>query len=267
MTKQFNTTKEELQKLGREFKFLAFPLIDDLFNLAFWLVIKKRYAKKVLRITYKKAIYYCDKTKADTDWQKWMHRIFFNRIFDHFDEHSGAEEFDFELIDNWKPVSNTEILIPEKIIEKKSAEVLKGIPNILLLPLVLKDIYNLPYYIIAEFVDVPDGVINTRIFRARKLFFIKMIERNLDNVKKQNQKSELIFELRKTAAFYDEELDTTDRNILMENMKTDHALNAEFEIQRKVKNLLKNSVIQKNAPNGLKRKIKKLAEKRFSIEI
>ena len=47
MTKQFNTTKEELQKLGQEFKLQAFTLIEDLYNLAFWLVLKKRFAKNL----------------------------------------------------------------------------------------------------------------------------------------------------------------------------------------------------------------------------
>ena len=104
--KQFNTTREELQKLGSEFKLQAYNLIDDFFNLAYWLVLKKQSARKIVWITYKKAINYCDKTKADTDWEIWMHRIFFNRIFDHYKESKEKNSFDFELIDRWSGDSN-----------------------------------------------------------------------------------------------------------------------------------------------------------------
>ena len=274
--KQFNTTKEELHELGSEFKSQAYTLSDDLFNLAFWLVLNKNSAKKIVWITYQMAIYYCDKTQAGTDWQTWMHRIFFNRIFDYYKEHEEKEEIDFEFIDNWTVDSNSLIRIKEnnskQQIEKRVIVLLKKLPQILLLPLILSGVYKLPYRSIAEFLDVPDGVIASRKFRARKLFF-KMLAENkpATNFKADhdlNGDSKFsIQNLHKTALLVDNELAQDDIKKLTENFVSEPVLRTEVEIQESVKKLLINSIIQKSAPMNLKRKVKKEAEKRFLIKI
>jgi DNA-directed RNA polymerase specialized sigma24 family protein len=274
--KQFNTTKEELKKLGSEFIEQAYPLIDDLFSLAFWLVLNKRTAKKILLITYKKAIYYCDKTKADTDWQTWMQRIFFNRIIEYSNEQEETNDFDQEMIDNAIVDSNSIISVKEissnQQNEKRIIELLKNLPQILLLPLILSNVYKLPYRSVAEFLDVPDGVIAGRIFRARKLLF-KILAENKPAAK-LNFNNELcrdskfsIQQLRKTALLVDNELGQDDIKKLTENFVNEPALRTESEIQELVKKILRNSITQKSAPINLKRKIEKGAEKRFLVEI
>lgn len=274
--KQFITTKLELQKLGEEFKSQASTLIDIFFNLAFWLVLNKRTAKKIVLITYKKAIYYCDKTKAGTDWQTWMHRIFFNRIIEYYNEQEETNDFDLEMIDNSIVDSNSIISVKEissnQQNEKRIIELLKNLPQILLLPLILSNVYRLPYRSVAEFLDVPDGVIAGRIFRARKLLF-KILAENKPAAK-LNFNNELsrdsnfsIQQLRKTALLVDNELGQDDIKKLTENFGNEPTLRTESKIQELVKKLLRSSITQKSAPINLKRKIEKGAEKRFSVEI
>jgi DNA-directed RNA polymerase specialized sigma24 family protein len=269
--KQFNTTKEELHKLGLEFKFQAFNLIDELFNLAFWLVLKKRSAKKIIWVTYIKAIYYCDKTKADTNWPTWMHRIFFNRIIDHYNKHSEVNNFNFQLIDLWKADPE---LIPRisynnsnQISEKKLIVLLNNIPQTLILPLILKDIYNLSYQSIAEFLDMPYGVIASRIYRARKFIFIKLLNQSFDVIRSKDEHKDLIFKLRVTSELLDNEFPDARKIKMEEKLKADPLIKTEFEMQEKIKTMLSNSIIRKYPPSGLNRKIKKEAENRFSVKI
>ena len=273
---QFNTTKEELQKLGQEFKSQAFNLIDDLFNLAYWLVLKKRSAKKIVWITFKKAIYYCDKTKTDTDWGTWMHRIFLNRIFDYYNGDKKTDTFEFELIDRWSTGSNLISRItennPNQISEKKILELLGKFPKNLIRPLILKDIYNLSYKSIAEYLDVSDVEVECRIYRSRKYFFKILAEEKLseDLLAKNNFASDSIFtiqQLRKTALMLDDELTQSERSTFRENLDKELYLRTEFEIQELVKRFLNKSISRRNAPISLKRMIKKEAEKRFYVTI
>jgi DNA-directed RNA polymerase specialized sigma24 family protein len=269
--KLFNTTKEELQKLGIEFKSQAFDLIDDLFNLAFWLVLKKRSAKNIIWITYKKAIYYCDKTKADTNWQTWIHRIFFNSIFDYYNEHTEVDDFDFQLIDKWKAdselISKISDINSNQINEKKIKILFKNIPQTLILPLILKDVYNLSYQSIAEFLDMPYGVIASRVYRARKFIFIKFFNQSIDDMISKNEQNDLIFELRVTSELLDDELSDAQKIKVEEKLKADPLIKSELEMQEKIKTMLGNSIIRKYPPAGLNRKIKKEAKNRFSVKI
>jgi DNA-directed RNA polymerase specialized sigma24 family protein len=271
MTKQFSTTKEELQKLSKEFNSQAFTLIDDFLNLAFWLLLKKRAAKNIVWITYKKAIYYCDKTKAGTDWNTWMHRIFFNRIFEYYNDLPKTKEFDFELIDNWKfdlnPALTFEDKFPGGIDEKGLIVLLRGIPQILLIPLILKDVCDFSYEKIAEFVDVPDGVISTRVYRARKLISIRLLSQNSGELKSEKGKSDLILSLRAAAELVDNELSDPEKKSFEEKIITNIQLKTEFELQELVKNLLRDSITKIPANSRLRIMIKKRAEKRFFIDI
>jgi DNA-directed RNA polymerase specialized sigma24 family protein len=274
---QFNTSREELKKLGEEFKTQSFTLVDDIYNLSFWLVLKKRIAKKIVWITYKNAIYYCDKTKAKTDWRTWMLRIFFNRIFGYYNKKESKDDFDFESIDRWnagsKLISNLTENNSNQISDKELLELLKNLPQDLILPLILKDIYNLSYQSIAEFFDVPVTVIANRIYRSRKLFFrLLNAEKNepddlTTNETEENEDRYSIEKLRDVALWLDKELKHTDEADLERNLNKEPYLKVEFKIQAFIKAFLSNSISRENAPFSLKEKIKKEAEKRFFIEI
>jgi len=274
--KQFNTSREELKKLGEEFTTQAFTLVDDIYNLSFWLVLKKRIAKKIVWISYKNAIYYCDKTKAETDWRTWIHRIFFKLIFDYYNENEDMVDFDSESIDRWNAGSKLISKLIEnnsnQLSDKELSEILKDLPQDLILPLILKDIYNLSYQSISEFLDVPDTVISSRIYRSRKLFFRlhagknALVDLTTDELEKYKDNYS-IEKLRDVASWLDKELKQTDEADLKQKLNMGPHLKEEFEIQEYIKSFLRDSISKKNAPISLKEKIKKEAEKRFFIEI
>lgn len=274
--KQFNTSREELKKLGEEFKTRAFILVDHIYNLSLWLVLKKRIAKKIVWISYKNAIYYCDKTKAKTDWGTWIHRIFFKLILDYYDENQDKDDFDIESIDRWNAGSKLISKLIEnnsnQLSDKELSEILKDLPQDLILPLILKDIYNLSYQSISEFLDVPDTVISSRIYRSRKLFFRlhagknALVDLTTDELEKYKDNYS-IEKLRDVASWLDKELKQTDEADLKQKLNMGPHLKEEFEIQEYIKSFLRDSISKKNAPISLKEKIKKEAEKRFFIEI
>ena len=272
--KQFYTSREELKKLGEEFKSQAFPLVDDIYNLAFWLVLKKRIAKKIVWISYKNAIYYCDKTKAETDWRTWIHRIFFKLIFDYYEENEDKDDIDIESIDGWNSGSKLIYSITQnnsnQISFNQLSEILKNLPRDLILPLILRDVYNLPYQSISEYLDVPFTVIASRIYRSRKLFFRLKVERNASvdltiNKTEENKDHHSIEKLRDVASWLDKELKKTDVTDFEQKLKREPYLKEEIEIQSYVKSFLGNSISKENAPFSLKEKIKKEAEKRFFV--
>jgi RNA polymerase sigma factor (sigma-70 family) len=274
--KQFNTSNEELKKIGQEFNSRALTLTDDIYNLSFWLVLKERIAKKIVWITYKKAIYYCDKTRADSDWHTWLHRIFMNRIFDYYNEKKEADNINFKSIDRWNADSNLITRIKEEnsiqISEKKIIKYFKKLPQNLSLSLVLKDIYNFPYQSIGEYLNVPDGVIASRIYRARKLFFMLLTEEKsaIDlNVSGEYPDETYIpiENLKEIALLIDNPSEEYKSKVLKNKSYTEPRLKTEFEIQNLIKSGLNKSISKKNAPISLKRKIEKEAEKRFLSEI
>ena len=149
---------------------------------------------------------------------------------------------------------------------------LKKLPQNLILPLILKDVYNLSYKFIAEYLDVPVPVVGNRIYRSRKLFFKLLAEERLSTDLYTNSdfvtKSILpIQKLRYTALLLDDELTQIEGSALKENSKVDPNLRDEFEIQELVKLLLSNAISKRNAPISLKRKIEKEVKKRFLAKI
>ncbi len=76
--------------------------------------------------------------------------------------------------------------------------------------MIMKEIHSFNYEKIAELIDVPVGVIATRIYRARKLLFLSFnMSFYYEDEKrkwKQRESTKQIFELRKCAFFVDDEL-------------------------------------------------------------
>jgi RNA polymerase sigma-70 factor (ECF subfamily) len=264
--KQFNTTKEDLQNLGSEFESQALPLIEDLYNLAFWLVLKKRIAKKIVRTTYEKAIYYCDKTKAGTDWEIWMHRILFKRIFDYYNEIDEQNDLTDISVESGTLKPNTMAELKEKFSARKNnkgvIELLRVLPHNFVLPLVLLDIYRLPHRLVSEYLDIPDTALAVRIYKARRLFFKLFVLKFLPDIHFNAENSESRLTSKNIInIIYQLDKDLTDTESV--NSEKESVFKAESEIQQFTQQILIKSLSSISVPASLERKIKKEAEKRF----
>jgi DNA-directed RNA polymerase specialized sigma24 family protein len=270
---RFKTSKEELAKLGSEFYSEALPLMDKLLETTFYILLDKKPSKKIILQTYYETIEYCDVTKAHSDWFSWIHRIWMREINDFYSSRENDIKTIFDFIDYTKTdlqkvkdffERHTSDL---KINERELANQLRKLPALLRIPLIMKEVHSLNYEKIAEFIDVPTGVIATRIFRARKLLYLFLNE-NFDYEQKKKiglpeNFEPIIFEYRKCALTVDNELSQEQIDELREKIKSDKNLESELLIQKEIKKLFSILNIDLKVFRRTKKKIEKMAKKRF----
>ncbi len=234
--------------------------IDPLFYIAYLLTGNFRKAKKLLNLSYISAMEFYEQTYITTDYKNWLLRIVLKRFND-----------DFNKIDikNDKGIIFTSELEKEKILkilkennsEIKLRQRISSLPSVLKNVLVLHDLHGFNYDQTGDFVDVLDGVVCMRLFRARNLlFFQSFIE---------NETSENIFKFTSevepdypVASVLDDELTGEERRVkIEEKLMQDSILTFEFEIQKAVKNLLKDSLLKIEVPISLKKKFEKRINK------
>ncbi|MGB5288004.1 MAG: sigma factor-like helix-turn-helix DNA-binding protein [Ignavibacteriaceae bacterium] len=270
---RFNTTKEELAKLSSEFNSEALPLLDKFYNTSFWILLDKKVSKKIIKQTYYEAIEYCDKTKAHADWQSWMHRIWMREIHDFYAPKENDTQTIFDFIDfvelNLNEAktlfSNDKLLSVTS--ESEIINSLNKMPSVLRIPLILKEIHSLNYEKIAELIDVPDGVIATRIYRARKLFFLFLVGSFNYNKRKEislpDNFNPIIFEKRRCALFVDGEFNETQVSEFSKVIEAKNEYKSEIFIQEEINKLLRNLSLSSSRTKKIKSKIERKAIKRF----
>jgi DNA-directed RNA polymerase specialized sigma24 family protein len=273
LEKRFNTTEEELTRLGSEFNSEALPLIDKLYNTSFWILLDKKTTKKVINQTYLEAIEYCDKTKAGADWWGWIHRIWMREIRDFYTPKENDIQTIFDFIDfaevdlaEVKTVFNTD-RFDSLTSEKELINSLNKIPSVLRIPLILKELHNLDYEKIAQLIDVPDGVVATRLYRARKLLFLFL----KGNFNYEEQKriglpdnfSPVIFEKRKCALLVDIEISEKLSSEFKKTITTENEHKTEILVQEEIKKLLRKLSFDSSAVESIKAKIERKAYKKF----
>ena len=273
LEKRFNTTKEELAKLGSEFNSEALPLLDNLYKTSFYILLDKKATKKALKQTYSETIEYCDKTKADADWWSWIHRIWMREIQDFYapKENDTKTFFDFidfteVKVDEVKTLFNQDTSISTSF-ENELINALNKMPSVLRIPLVLKELHNLSYEKIAELIDVPDGVVATRLYRARKLLFLFLKgDFNYEEQKKiglPDNFTPIIFEKRRCALLIDDELSKEQSNEFIRIIEVESEYKTEILVQEEIKELLHRLPLDFPKVKRLKSKIEGKANKRF----
>lgn len=273
LEKRFNTTKEELTRLGSEFKSEALPQLDKLFISSFWILLDKKGTKKVIKQTYSEAIEYCDKTKAGADWWGWIHRIWMREIRDIYTPKENDIQTIFDFIDfvevnlaEVKTFFNTD-KFDSVVSEKDLINSLNKMPSVLRIPLILKEPHNLSYEKIAELIDVPGGVAATRIYRARKLLFLFL----KGNFNYEEQKriglpdnfKPIIFEKRRCALLVDGELSEEQLSEFTKVIETKNEYKTEILVQEEIKKLLRKLSFESSAVERIKAIIERRACKRF----
>lgn len=265
---RFKSSKEELEKLGREFGSEALPLLSDLNKTTHWILLNKSAANKVIKQVFFEAIEDCNITKNYSDWQSWIRRIWMREIVDFYSKKENEMNTVFDFIDHTEVTSNEvkaffESGLPDKVIMKN----LYKLPAVLRIPLMMREIYSLNYEKIAELIDVPDGVIATRIFRARKLFYILFrSDFNFKDMKKKASTTsyeKIIFELRKCSLLVDDELTEVEKKTFEVFTASNKNLNAEISIQENVKKLIRELSAKELTVNRLRAKIERHALKKF----
>ena len=268
LKERFNTSKEELAKLGLEFNSEAILLLDKLYYTSFWILLNKRAAKKIIKQTFYEVIENCDITKNYADWNSWIHRIWMREIYEFYSDRENDTQTVFDFIDQTEVNLNAvEDYFNSPSPENRLTNALEQLPAVLRIPMIMKEIHSLNYERIADLIDVPNGVIATRIYRARKLFylFIKK-DFNYEEQKRigiQQGSSKLIFELRHSALLVDDELSLEQKAAFIESSTNSNLFKAETLIQSEIKKLFSSISPDDKAIGRMRAKIERKASKRF----
>lgn len=271
---RFKVSKEELTKLGEEFNSEALSLVKNLFNTSYWILLNKKSTKKIIKQTFFEAIENCNVTKASADWQSWIFRIWMREILDFYSKKEDDTQTIFDFID-YVELDSKDIVsiinsskIESSISEDELIKSLEKLPAVLRIPMIMKEINSFNYEKIAELIDVPVGVIATRIYRARKLLFLSFnISFFYEDEKrkwKQRESTKQIFELRKCAFVVDDELTQEQKMAFIESTKNNSRYENELLIQETMKKLFKNCSSNDSSIARLKSKIERKAGKKFN---
>jgi RNA polymerase sigma-70 factor (ECF subfamily) len=268
-------SNEKFKIVRDEFYNITLSRLDTLYNLSRWLIGDEKIAAKIFLKVFKDAVEFCDKTKSETTWEIWLNRIFINRVNDLFSD--GSEKIsqeELEKIDK-KTINFTDEIPSYDSIEHIFQNVpvdnltieLSKIPFPFKVPLILTEIYNLNYEAIAELVDVPEGTINSRVYRGRKhLFFnlLKSLRKDNTDFEEYSSKTISIKSLCETSALADNEFKSEEeKQNLQFKVTKDETLQKEYYYQKQVKVLIKKYSQKYSTPKKLKADIKRIAKKKF----
>jgi DNA-directed RNA polymerase specialized sigma24 family protein len=265
---RFNTTKEELKRLGAEFSSQALPCLENLYNCTYWILLNKESTDKIIKQVFFEAIEDCDITKNDADWPSWIQRIWIREILEFYEDKENDRNTDFSFIENFEPdISNSKTLFTTETTLEKIVDSIKKLPAVLRIPLMMRESTQLNYEKISDLIDTPFGVAATRIFRARKLLFMNLQnELNFNEIKSlsiEKNFTKLIFKLRDCSSIIDNEFTESQKANFLASVKDDQRLNTELLVQREVKNLLTSIVERKSDIKAIMAEINKKASKRF----
>ena len=268
LRERFNTSKEELARLGLEFNSEALPLLEKLYSTSFWILLNKRATKKIIKQTFFEAIENCDITKNYADWNSWIHRIWMREILEFYSDKENDKQTVFDFIDHAQVNLNAvEDFFSSTLPDDKLINSLELLPAVLRIPMIMREIHSLNYEIISDLVDVPVGVIATRVYRARKLLYLFL--RNNFNYEEKKRAGvlegspKLIFDLRRCALLVDDELTDEQRTSFSTSTADNDLYETEILIQSGVKKCFKELSHDNLKIKRIKAKIERKAIKRF----
>ena len=269
--KKFKPDKKDLERLSNEFFSEALPLLEKIYNSSCWIFMDEKSAFKISKQAFSEAVEYCNVTKNEADWQSWIYRIWMREINDYFAQRENDIKTNFEFIDYANIELNESAIIFDESKSLLTVNELKNLiqklPALLRIPLIMKEVLLFSYEKIAELIDVPEGVIATRIYRARKLLFLlSKKDFDLDKEKifwNEKEPTKKIFELRESSLLVDNVLNQQQKHALNETLKSNSELQSEIILQKSIKNILQTKIPTTVNISSLKSEIERKAKKKF----
>jgi RNA polymerase sigma factor (sigma-70 family) len=168
----FGTSSSLDDTSSAEFKALAMPLFDSLYNFARWLVHNQNDAEDLVQETYLKALRSFASFQRGTNFRAWMFRILKNTFFSSCSklERRMTVAMDSEEDGHELPV-DTET--PETILMNRSnaqlvQRAIYNLPVHYRETLLLCEVEEMSYQEIAGILSIPTGTVMSRLARARK---------------------------------------------------------------------------------------------------
>jgi len=173
----------EKVKLYSEFEQDAIPYIDTLYNFALRMCGNKGRASDLLKETYRKAFWFFDHLEKETNHKMWLFRVMRNAYLNSYSKKSTelnkpdneeVEKFYEKIKASSTDSSQLEKEIHNNLTDKELSEALSSLPEDFRTVIILCDIESFNYEEMADFVDIPVGVVRSRLHKGRKMLFTKL---------------------------------------------------------------------------------------------
>jgi len=161
-----------------DFEELTFCYLEQLFRLAYSRVGCVEDAQDILQETYLKAFRSFGSLKQRAYTKRWLTQILINTINDHqrksrrFELTVDISDLPEEFADEQRPGPEEELCRDE--IDPALIQALNSLPEIFLVPLLLREIQEASYEEIALILGIPLGTVMSRLSRARGLLRKKL---------------------------------------------------------------------------------------------
>jgi RNA polymerase sigma-70 factor (ECF subfamily) len=165
-------TTAAVAKTKHEFERLALPLIESLFNFAYWLTRNQEEAEDLVQETYMKAWHGFETFRGDSMFRTWIFRILRNAFLSSCkDVHTRrVESLDEERHEAFLPRTKE---TPESILVEHAnlsalREAIEEIPLAMREIIILREVEEMPYQEIGAILGIPIGTVMSRLARARR---------------------------------------------------------------------------------------------------
>jgi RNA polymerase sigma-70 factor (ECF subfamily) len=165
-----------------QFEGLTIGFVDQMFRLAYSRVGNLSDAEDIVQDTYLKAFRGFNRFRGNCDIKTWLTRILINTIHDHFRRRERSiSTIDIgdvleEIIAAGPIVKGREDELCDSEIDSALKKALASMPEHFVIPLLLREVYEISYEDIGKKLDIPKGTVMSRLFRARMLLRKRLLE-------------------------------------------------------------------------------------------
>lgn len=179
-----NTTPEERQKYA-DFQREAIPHMDALYTFAYRMTGDSDTADDLVQETYLKAFRFFDKFEKGTNCKAWLFRILKNTYINEYRRESKMQaKVDYEDIENfYENIKPSEIKsshiqddVFSNLLDDDISGAITSLPEDFRTVIILSDIEGFTYEEIADFIDCPIGTVRSRLHRARKMLYVRLLQ-------------------------------------------------------------------------------------------
>ncbi|CAN5159391.1 N/A [soil metagenome] len=165
----------------------------EFYNYAFLRLRKHEEAEDVVQTTFIKAFRSFASFKQGSNEKAWLYAILANAIKDLVRQSSGPQLKIIDEEEDWENLLVDSRETPDIVASKKMeyellATGIANLPEHFSAPLLLREVSDMSYKDIADYLSVPVGTVMSRLSRARKALFDLMTGQELKSAEGHNAK-------------------------------------------------------------------------------
>ena len=168
-----------------DFEREALPHMSALYNFALRMTGDPDDADDLVQETFLKAFRFFDKFEKGTNCKAWLFRILKNSyINDYRKQSKEPNKVDYEDIENfYENIKSSDVKsnhleedVFNNLLDDNISAAISSLPEDFRTVIILSDIEGFTYEEIADFVDCPIGTVRSRLHRARKMLYARLLK-------------------------------------------------------------------------------------------